>query len=207
MWITRELNFNELPTLEESVLLRASVVQSLQQCDDVLSRAQLQHAEILVRAESLAAEIIAKAEAQAEVHASRLLAEKEAQFLQRTGALFADWHAARLQQEENLVQQARELVHATLEHLFAQSTEAQKTTALLRQLLHAGAREADATLCCSSQHYADADAWLQSHPHLSWALKCDDTLPADSLLLQTASGELNVAWPQLQQRLLITIQT
>lgn len=206
MWVTKQLHFTGQPSPEEGVLLRSDIVQALDQANDLLSRAQQQQAEMMTEAESQAQAIVAAAQAQAESHIATLLAEKEAEFLQRTEALFADWHAARLQQEENLVQQAQQLVSATLEHYFARSDEAQKITALLRQFMLASAREPEATLCCHPHHYDPVATWLQCHPHLAWSIKRDDALPLEHLILQTAHGELSVAWASLQQRLLNAIE-
>ncbi|QKJ86328.1 HrpE/YscL family type III secretion apparatus protein [Paramixta manurensis] len=206
MWITKQITLTTLPPLEEGVVLSRETLHEYQQAYDVLTAAQQRHAQIVADAERQAQQIIEAAHDEAARQIAAALAQSEAQFLQRVETLFEDWQSARKQQDESLISQAQYLVSAALTHLFDSSSDTQKVTALLRQLLQARARGQSATLWCHPSQYAAIEAWLQAHTHLDWAVQLDDALEIHSVMLQTANGELSVNWAQLQQRLLSTVQ-
>lgn len=206
MWLTRHLNFTTVPLLEEGVLLRASAIHPLQNFDIMIAMAEQQKADIIAEANRQVGEILDAAHTQANLLITTLVADREKKYIQRAEALFSDWQSAREQQELLLVQHAQQLVNKTLQHLFAQSDDPKKVTALLRQLLQANVREPDATLYCNPGQYDYVYSWMQDHAYLSWSLKTDDVLKMDNLLLQTANGELSISWSHLQESLLNVVK-
>ncbi|ANI81300.1 type III secretion system stator protein SctL [Kosakonia oryzae] len=197
MWKIREIVLPPSLMAGEGAIVPREVLDEHRQAQALLRQAEQEAGQILAAA---------REEAERQVLAAR--AECEMQFLQNAETVLEEWRQARAQQEENLVSQAQQLVSAVFVHLFARTSDEQKISALLRQILQAQTAEkgSSATLWCHPSQFDAVGNWLQAHASLDWLLQTDDALETHQLRLQTTNGELSVNWEHLQQRLLNTLQ-
>ena len=202
MWIGRKVALEDDAQLIEGVLLPQSVLQEQQQAQSLVALATLRSEDLLVEARQQAEGIIAEAQQEAGRLVIARVEEAERDFWQRAENFFSEWQAERDTQSAGVVSQAQTLIGAAFEQLFGGLSEQQKLTALLTQLQGASARATDVTLYHPSQYEAPLAGWLASHPQPGWARCVDDTLAAETLLLQTAQGEFSISWASLQQHLL-----
>jgi|SRR5471030_1821346 len=201
MWQLKTVELLNAPEADAVWLPRHLVLQH-QQALSVIAAAEQQAAQRLQQAEMQAEHIIEQARSDAERQVADLLANSEADFLQRTEQLFAGWQAQQAEQDSLLVTRAGELLHNVMTRLLDDTGQAQQLNALLRQLVQAQPRGQQATLWSHPSRQTELTQWLDARPHLTWERQFDESLDPDSLLLETASGELRVGWQALKTLLL-----
>ncbi|MGP9436855.1 type III secretion system stator protein SctL [Ewingella sp. AOP8-B2-18] len=186
----------------DSIRLPQAMLHQHQQGLSLLAEARRQAEQIVQQAEIQAQQLIDQARYDAEQRVADLLANSQSEFLSRAETLFAGWQEQQIEQEAMIVGRASELLHQVMTRLLEDTGPAQQMNALLRQLLQAQPRGQQATLWCHPANKEHITQWLEARPHLTWERQFDESLEADQLLLETASGELHIGWQALKTQLL-----
>lgn len=202
MWQLKSVELLADTQPADSIILPRSVLHQHQHGIDLIQAAQQQAEQILQQAQLQAQQVIEQAHYDAQQQVSDLLANSEAEFLNRAESLFAGWQAQQIEQEAMIVQRASELLNQVMTRLLEDTSPAQQMNALLRQLLQAQPRGQQATLWCHPTNKEAIASWLETRPHLTWEHQFDESLEADQLLLETPSGELRIGWQALKTQLL-----
>lgn len=163
---------------------------------------QQQAGDILQQAQRQAGQILAAAGQEAEAVKLRAQQRAEQDFWQQADGLLVHWQQQQQQIESEILPVMDSVLTQTLEQLLTDVAEPQRLNALLRQLVREKLQLPQASLCCHPAQQQPIAAWLDAHPHLDWQLQPDETLPADSLKLVTAQGELCLDWQQAVSQLL-----
>lgn len=202
MWQLKTLELLADTQPADSILLPQAILHQHQQGISLIEEAQRQAEQILQQAELQAQQLIEQARYDAEQQVADLLANSQAEFLSRAETLFAGWQEQQIEQEAMIVGRASELLNQVMTRLLEDTSPAQQMNALLRQLLQAQPRGQQATLWCHPDNKEHITQWLEIRPHLTWERQFDESLEADQLLLETASGELRIGWQALKTQLL-----
>lgn len=111
------------------------------------------------------------------------------------------------QQRQTLQQEAmsavEDLLNTTLARLLDETTLAERTRALIRNLADSQRHEAVATLSAHPDQLNELRDWLaQSRFSEHWQLKADPLMPPLTLRLSDANGAFDIDWTSLQRGLL-----
>lgn len=202
MWQLKTLELLAEAQPADSIRLPQAMLHQHQQGLSLMAEARRQAEQIVQQAEIQAQQLIDQARYDAEQRVADLLANSQSEFLSRAETLFAGWQEQHIEQEAMIVGRASELLHQVMTRLLEDTGPAQQMNALLRQLLQAQPRGQQATLWCHTANKEHITQWLEARPHLTWERQFDESLEADQLLLETASGELRIGWQALKTQLL-----
>lgn len=202
MWQLKTLELLAEAQPADSIRLPQAMLRQHQQGLLLMAEARRQAEQIVQQAEIQAQQLIDQARYDAEQRVADLLANSQSEFLSRAETLFAGWQEQQIEQEAMIVGRASELLHQVMTRLLEDTGPAQQMNALLRQLLQAQPRGQQATLWSHPANKEHITQWLEARPHLTWERQFDESLEADQLLLETASGELRIGWQALKTQLL-----
>ncbi|MDN5681881.1 MAG: type III secretion system stator protein SctL [Ewingella sp.] len=202
MWQLKTLELLAEAQPADSIRLPQAMLRQHQQGLSLMAEARRQAEQIVQQAEIQAQQLIDQARYDAEQRVADLLANSQFEFLSRAETLFAGWQEQQIEQEAMIVGRASELLHQVMTRLLEDTGPAQQMNALLRQLLQAQPRGQQATLWSHPANKEHITQWLEARPHLTWERQFDESLEADQLLLETASGELRIGWQALKTQLL-----
>lgn len=202
MWQLKTLELLVEAQPADSIRLPQAMLRQHQQGLSLMAEARRQAEQIVQQAEIQAQQLIDQARYDAEQRVADLLANSQFEFLSRAETLFAGWQEQQIEQEAMIVGRASELLHQVMTRLLEDTGPAQQMNALLRQLLQAQPRGQQATLWSHPANKEHITQWLEARPHLTWERQFDESLEADQLLLETASGELRIGWQALKTQLL-----
>ncbi|RWR00993.1 hypothetical protein ED28_16215 [[Pantoea] beijingensis] len=205
MWQLKIVELVASSQATDDVVLSQAVLQRHQHSIGLIERARQQAALLLQQAETEAERLIEQARFEADRQLANLLANSEAEFLNRADVLFHGWQEQQMTQEARIVDRASELLNQVMTRLLDDTTPAQQLNALLRQLLQAQPRGQQATLWCHPDQKEHITHWLEVRSHITWECQFDESLHTDQLLLETASGELRIGWQALKSQLLRAI--
>lgn len=197
MWITRKITLLNSPLPSAQRILTRAALAEHQQALSLVAEAEQEAARYIAEARAEADAIIAEARERSAAESAEQIAGAQQAFMTRTDALFADWQQAQQTWESNLLPLAESLLVQAMTQLLDEQPESARLRALLQQLVKVQGRPAVATLLCAPAQQAAVTDWLAQHPDLPWSLTLDATLPPETLVLTTESGELHLSWAQI----------
>lgn len=139
---------------------------------------------------------------QAETQCERVLEDAGQQFWQRANTQLQRWESERKAMHESLEQIATSVVNTTIRSFLDETPPAQRITALLNQLLEAQLTPIKATLLCHPQDLEAVEQWLACMGDVPWALRAENEVSAQSLMLETDDGGFHINWPDALDHLL-----
>ncbi|MFP3496962.1 type III secretion system stator protein SctL [Pseudomonas sp. SIMBA_059] len=178
-----------LPTasLPHALIPRAVLADS-QQAERLLENAQVQ-ADALLR----------EAQAQGE----QLLEQAQAEFWQRANRQLERWEMERQAICEHLEQIATSITNQALISLLELTPPAERLSALLKKMLNTQVPAIAANLVCHPQDHLQVEQWLKFHSDAPWCLRLDDSLTAETLILETDEGSFHIDWRSTVDSLLL----
>lgn len=153
---------------------------------------------LLNRAKAQAEEQLRHAEQQREV----VLEEASLEFWRRAEAQLDRWERDRQAMCNALEQYATAVTNNAIRCLLDETPNPQRLTALLKQLLASQVPPVEAALLC---HPSELNVLkpLLAPPHATlWALRPDDTVPPQTLVLKTDEGDFRIDWASMFSLLL-----
>jgi len=147
-------------------------------------------------------------------HAAQILADARDQAQRETDAALAEFWAkangaldALEQERQGLQQEAvnavEDLLNTALSRLLDETTLAERTRALIRNLADSQRHEAVATLSTHPDQLDELRNWLaQSRFSEHWQLKSDPLMPPLTLRLSDANGTFDIDWMSVRRGLL-----
>lgn len=178
-----------LPTasLPHALIPRAVLADS-QQAERLLENAQVQ-ADALLR----------EAQAQSE----QLLEQAQVEFWQRANRQLERWEMERQAICERLEQIATSITNQALISLLELTPPAERLSALLKKMLNTQVPAIAANLVCHPQDHLQVEQWLKFHSDTPWSLRLDDSLAAETLILETDEGSFHIDWRSTVDSLLL----
>ena len=197
----REIPLEFEPDLIEEVLITGLWLEEQEESKRLIQKTEAYCEQRMADTEQ---EIIRMEESAKKAHQERLakmVEELEANFLDKSEALFAQWHQEREREADEITDRAKQLVEKVFLALLDQLPDDDKLHAVFRQLMRSADPRTEATLYFHTQQSDTLKEWLSRHHQLMWTLVPDDTLSPDELVLRTSKGELSLSWAGFQKHL------
>lgn len=197
----REIPLEFEPDLIEEVLITGLWLEEQEDSQRLIQKTEAYCEQRIAETEQ---EIIRMEENAKKAHQERLakmLEELEANFLDKSEALFAQWYQEREREADEITDRAKQLVEKVFLALLDQLPDNDKLHAVFRQLIRSADQRTEATLYFHTQQSDTLKEWLSRHHQLMWTLVPDDTLSPDELVLRTSKGELSLSWAGFQKHL------
>lgn len=197
----REIPLEFEPDLFEEVLITGLWLEEQEESQRLIQKTEAYCQQRIADTEQ---EIIRMEENAKKAHQERLakmLEELEANFLDKSEALFAQWYQEREREADEITDRAKQLVEKVFLALLDQLPDDDKLHAVFRQLIRSADPRTEATLYFHTQQSDTLKEWLSRHHQLMWTLVPDDTLSPDELVLRTSKGELSLSWAGFQKHL------
>ncbi|KWU50191.1 type III secretion protein [Pseudomonas palleroniana] len=169
-------------------LIPRAVLADSRQAEQLLENAQAQ-ADALLR--------------QAQAHSEQLLEQAQVEFWQRANRQLERWEMERQAICERLEQIATSVTNQALISLLELTPPAERLSALLKKLLNTQVPAIAANLVCHPQDHVQVEQWLQLHTEAPWCLRLDDSLAAETLILETEEGRFHIEWRSTVDSLLL----
>ncbi|WP_248733115.1 type III secretion system stator protein SctL [Pseudomonas sp. MWU13-2517] len=178
-----------IPTasLPDALIPRAVLADS-QQAERLLKHAQAQ-ADTLLR--------------QAQEKSEQWLEQAQAEFWQRANRQLQRWELERQAICERLEQIATSVTNQALSNLLEQTPPAERLSALLKKMLNTQVPAIAANLVCHPQDHLQVEHWLTLHSDAPWSLRLDNSLTAQTLILETDEGSFHIEWRSTVDSLLL----
>lgn len=197
MWIQKKITLLHDAMPAPGSVISAEDLATHQQALAIVEQARQQAEALLQQADAEIQARHAEAEAALAADLTQRQQQLEQEFYQQADALFAGWQQEQDSWQEAVLPRTQALLAQAIEQILSEQPAPARLHALLMQLLSAQGRAASATLFCPPAQKAEVQAWLDERPHLSWTLKTDGSLAQESLVLETAQGELRLSWQAL----------
>lgn len=192
MLAKRSIALTDAAVLPEPILRREDIADSLRACE-VLVDARRQAQQMLVRQQE---------------QSDRLHAQALAGFWETANAFLAELKVQRDAFEQQAMDALEALLNEALRHLLDDTTLAERTRALVKNL---AASQPDKTIATLSAHPDMVDPlveWLaQSRFSEHWQLRGDATMALGSLRLSDVNGAFDIDWASLRDGLLSADRT
>jgi len=197
----REIPLEFEPELIEDVVITGLWFEQQHQARTLIEQAQAEADRLVQEAQQEAEDIMNNARTEAQQKLAEVLTELETNFLDKSEGLFAEWYARREQDDQELVNRARNLVEAVFMAMLDQLPDEDKLSAVFRQIHRAGDKQTEATLYFHTRHKKELQEWLSRYHLDMWKLITDDELPPNQLILATSKGELSLSWDGFRKHL------
>lgn len=149
---------------------------------------------VLEHAKAQARKLLKLAEKQRE----KLLEQAGLEIWQRADAQFKRWEVERQAMYDNLERYASSIANQAIDLLLEETPPAQRMAALIKQLMASQVPLVKAALLCHPQELEAARHFLAGHNNTLWALRADDTVKPQTLLLQTEEGDFCIGWAAMR---------
>jgi len=197
----REVVLEFEPELIEGVLITGLWLEEQEEARSLIQNTEAYCEQRIHETQQAINEMEENAKAEHKKRLAEMLEELEANFLDKSEALFAEWHQAREREVDEITERARQLVESVFIKILDQLTDEDKFHAVFKQFVRVSDPRTEATLYFHTQQSDTIKEWLSQHHQLMWTLSPDDTLTPDELVLRTAKGELSLSWPGFQKHL------
>lgn len=152
----------------------------------------------LEHAKAQARQLLKRAEKQRE----KLLEQAGLEIWRRADAQFKRWEVERQAMYDNLERYASSIANQAIRLLLEDTPLPQRMAALVRQLMVSQMPMVKAALLCHPQELEAARQALADHNTTLWALRADDTVKPQTLLLQTEEGDFCIDWAAMRDTFL-----
>lgn len=187
MLAKRSIALTDAALLPEPILRREDIAGSLRACE-VLSDARRQAQQMLVLQEE---------------ESGRRHAQALASFWETANGFLAELKAERGAFEQQAMDTLEALLNEALRHLLDETTLAERTRALVKNLAASQPDKTVATLSAHPDMLEPLQEWLaQSRFSEHWQVRGDATIASGSLRLSDANGAFDIDWASLRDGLL-----
>jgi len=159
-----------------------------------------QAGQILSRARAKANELVREAEDQRD----HLLESARLEFWQRANTQLHRWELERQAMCDSLERTATCVTNQAIRKLLQDTPTVHRLNALLRQLLATQVPVIKATLLCNPLNQEHVEQWLERHCDVAWALRSEENLAVQTLVLETDEGGFCIDWNHALEGLLMT---
>lgn len=191
MLTKRRVNLGS-PVLAEPIL-RLQLLEDARRADELLSRAEAQAEQLLLKAHE---------------QRQQYLDDAVASFWGEANALLQDIRDERAAYQHNALSTVDSLLNIALSRLLDETDLPERIRALLRNLTDSLPSKAQATLTCHPEITGLVQDWLNTmRLDALWQVEADPALAADALRLSTALGAFHIDWPSLRRGLMPNLAT
>lgn len=195
----REIVLAFEPELIEGVLITGQWLEEQEEARSLIQNTEAYCEQRIHETQQAIIEMEENAKAEHQKRLAEMLEEMEANFLDKSEALFAEWHQARELEVDEITDRARKLVESVFMKILDHMTDQDKFHAVFKQLVRAADARTEATLYFHTQQSDTIKEWLSQYHQLMWTLTPDDSLSPDELVLRTPKGELSLSWLGFQK--------
>ena len=153
---------------------------------------------VLEHAKAQARQLLKLADKQRE----KLLEQAGLEIWRRADAQFKRWEVERQAMYDNLERYASSIANQAIHLLLEDTPPPQRMAALIRQLMASQVPMVRAALLCHPQELEAVRQALADHNNTLWALRADDTVKPQTLLLQTEEGDFCIGWAAMRDSFL-----
>jgi len=195
----REVVLDFEPELIEGVLITGLWLDEQEEAQSLIQKTEAYCEQRIHETQQAINVMEENAKAEHQKRLAEMLEEMEANFLDTSEALFAEWHQAREREVDEITDRARKLVESVFMKILDHMTDEDKFHAVFKQLVRSSDPRTEATLYFHTQQSDTIKEWLSQYHQLMWTLTPDDTLSPDELVLRTPKGEMSLSWPGFQK--------
>jgi len=198
----RELSLEFEPDLIEGVLITGDWMDEHEEAKSLIQTTEEYCQQLIEQTQRDIEDMQNKSNDEHRQRLAEMLEEMEANFLDKTNGLFADWYAQRERDTDEITGRAKQLVERVFLTMIDQLPDEDKLHAVFRQIVRASDKRVDATLYSNPKHIQELTQWIHAHPELNWALVPDDDIPPEELGLRTVNGELSLSWEGFKKHII-----
>ncbi len=179
MFCRHKIDFPKGASPVPETLIPRETLAGYTQANNVLENAKVQARQLLKLAEK---------------QREKLQEQAGLEIWQRADAQFKRWEVERQAMYDNLERYASSIANEAIRLLLEEAPPPQRMAALIKQLMANQVPMARAELLCHPLELDATRRYLAAHNNTLWALRPDEAVKPQTLLLQTEEGDFCIGW-------------